>query len=164
MKALPNAVSPETAVVVNDYPYGFRLRTKIRYWKETKKGFGQRFVSQTLNPKTGQWNKPKAGNYYPVVVMVQEEKADPNEGFVSYRVLGMWEKTSAIETLEKLYPEAFGEYEKAAVKYLKAADRAQKHIEFKVTPDDGTPRQTREEQAAIYDKAINYELRKDVDK
>ena len=66
-------VSPETAYVVDDYPYGFRLRCKIRYWVETKLGFGQRFVSQTTNPKKpGEvWNKPKAGTYSPLVVMYQ---------------------------------------------------------------------------------------------
>ena len=53
---------PESAYVVEDYPYGFRLRTTIRYWVETKKGHGQRFVSQTMNPKKTyeHWNKPKA--------------------------------------------------------------------------------------------------------
>ena len=41
----------ETAYLVNDYPYGFRLRCKIRYWLEYKKGHGHRPVSQTTNPK-----------------------------------------------------------------------------------------------------------------
>ena len=59
------AVSPDTAYVVDDYPYGFRLRCKIRYWLEYKKGHGVREVSQTTNPKkAGEvWNKPKAGTY-----------------------------------------------------------------------------------------------------
>ena len=57
--------SPDTAYVVNDYPYGFRLRCKIRYWLEENKR-GARFVSQTTNPKIeGRevWNKPKASTY-----------------------------------------------------------------------------------------------------
>ena len=75
MKQLPiTHVSPETAYVVDDYPYGFRLRTSIRYWVETKKGRGQRFVSQTLNPKTGDWNKPKSSTYYTAVVIGLDEK------------------------------------------------------------------------------------------
>lgn len=57
-------VSPETAYLVEDYPYGFRLRCKIRYWLEFKPGFGVRFVSQTTNPKRGDvWNMPKASTY-----------------------------------------------------------------------------------------------------
>jgi hypothetical protein len=61
---LSGHVSPETAYVVDDYPYGFRLRCKIRYWLETNKR-GTRFVSQTTNPKRdGEvWNKPKASTY-----------------------------------------------------------------------------------------------------
>jgi hypothetical protein len=66
MQLLKGHVSPETAYVVNDYPYGFRLRCKIRYWLEFKANKGFRFVSQTTNPKRpGEvWNKPKASTYY----------------------------------------------------------------------------------------------------
>ena len=32
------AVSPETAIIVPDYPYGFRLRCKLRVWVEYKAG------------------------------------------------------------------------------------------------------------------------------
>ena len=65
MKLLSGHISPETAYVVEDYPYGFRLRCKIRYWIEFKPKKGFRFVSQTTNPKRpGEvWNKPKASTY-----------------------------------------------------------------------------------------------------
>lgn len=55
--------SEETAYLVDDYPYGFRERTQIRYWLESKPKKGWRFVSQTKNPKTDRWNKPKASTY-----------------------------------------------------------------------------------------------------
>ena len=55
--------SEATAYVVDDYPYGFRERTQIRYWLEHKPKKGWRFVSQTMNPKSGRWNKPKASTY-----------------------------------------------------------------------------------------------------
>jgi hypothetical protein len=55
--------SPETAYVVGDYPYGYRERTTIRYWLEDGKKRGFRRVSQTINPKTGRWNAPKASTY-----------------------------------------------------------------------------------------------------
>ncbi len=70
--ALKGHTSADTAYVVADYPYGFRLRTSIRYWLETNKN-GTRFVSQTLNPKTGTWNKPKASTYCSLGVMVRDE-------------------------------------------------------------------------------------------
>ena len=57
-------ISPETAYVVEDYPYGFRLRCKMRTWIE-KNNKGVRVVSQTTNPKVAGevWNKPKASVY-----------------------------------------------------------------------------------------------------
>lgn len=64
--------SPETAYEVEDYPYGFRLRCKIRYWLEHKRAHGHRLVSQTTNPKKPGvvWNKPKAGVYSPGLVVM----------------------------------------------------------------------------------------------
>jgi hypothetical protein len=61
---LSGHVSSETAYLVADYPYGFRLRCQIRYWLEFNKN-GVRLVSQTSNPKRPGlvWNKPKASTY-----------------------------------------------------------------------------------------------------
>lgn len=62
---LPNIhTSPETAYVIEDYPYGFRLRCKRRVWLETNKK-GTRYCTQTTNPKkAGEvWNKPKYSTY-----------------------------------------------------------------------------------------------------
>lgn len=65
MQILSGHTSPETAYLVDDYPYGFSLRCKIRYWLEFNAKRGFRFVSQTTNPKRGHsWNKPKASTYY----------------------------------------------------------------------------------------------------
>lgn len=65
MKILKGHISPATAYVVDDYPYGYTLRCKIRYWLEYNPKFGFRFVSQTTNPKKiGEvWNKPKPSTY-----------------------------------------------------------------------------------------------------
>jgi len=64
-KLLKGHISPETAYVVDDYPFGFRLRCKIRYWLEYSPNKGTRFWSQTTNPKVAGevWNKPKASTY-----------------------------------------------------------------------------------------------------
>lgn len=65
MQLLKNHTSPDSAYVVDDYPYGYTLRCKIRYWLEYNAKHGFRFVSQTTNPKRpGEvWNKPKASTY-----------------------------------------------------------------------------------------------------
>lgn len=62
---LPNThISADTAYVVADYPFGFKLRCTMRYWIEYKPGMGFRLVMQSSNPKRpGTWNKPKAGTY-----------------------------------------------------------------------------------------------------
>ena len=62
---LSGHTTPETAYLVEDYPFGFRLRCKIRYWLEYKSSQGYRLVSQTTNPKVSyeHWNKPKASTY-----------------------------------------------------------------------------------------------------
>ncbi len=74
---LTGHTSPETAYLVEDYPYGYRLRCQIRYWVETavkgaKKG-QMRFMSQTTNPKRAElvWNAPKGSTYSAMVWMVQ---------------------------------------------------------------------------------------------
>jgi len=76
-KVLNGHRSPETARVIDDYPYGRKLRCKIRYWLEVHPKHGTRFVSQTTNPKSSlpgdQWNAPKASTYSRFGVMVELE-------------------------------------------------------------------------------------------
>ena len=65
MQILKGHISPETAYIVDDYPYGFRLRCKIRYWLEYHPKRGTRLCSQTTNPKRPEefWNTPKCSTY-----------------------------------------------------------------------------------------------------
>lgn len=67
--------SEDTAHVVEDYPYGFRLRTTIRYWIETTKR-GDRFVSQTMDSRRAgvYWNKPKRSTYLAVAGMFLDDE------------------------------------------------------------------------------------------
>ena len=145
--------SPESAYVVNDYPYGFRLKTQIRYWIETKKGYGQRFCSQTLNPKTGRWNKPKAGTYNVIAIMILDER-----DHVMYQTLqsGGWSKEEDIIEFETRHADAIGDYERGAIRYIRANNKANESLKWHITAErnDGEVPQTREEQAAIYSAAI----------
>ena len=133
MKILSGHTSPETAYVVDDYPYGFRLRCKIRYWLEQKRGHGYRLVSQTTNPKKpGEvWNKPKASTYmtfFAVMYLNHESHVDwaglhcysGPEGFAKFRqdfyAQLSDEQKKTVDTLEgvvrKFNPITWGEYEK----------------------------------------------------
>lgn len=81
----------EKPYYVDDYPYGFRLRTRIRYWIETTNR-GQRFVSQTLNPKTDRWNKPKKSVYSNILLMGLDER-----NYVDHTGLDMYSSQEAID-------------------------------------------------------------------
>jgi hypothetical protein len=76
IKILTGHTSQATAHLVTDYPYGFRLRCKIRYWLEHDAAKGTRMCSQTTDPRTGNvhWNKPKKSTYSPVGVMYLDEQ------------------------------------------------------------------------------------------
>lgn len=78
--------TPETAYEVDDYPYSWKLRCKIRYWIESTKN-GDRLCSQTTNPKVdGEvWNKPKKSTYSDVGVMFLDD-----EGHVKWTGVHIW--------------------------------------------------------------------------
>lgn len=63
VKPLYGHTDMNSAYLVEDYPYGRQLRCRIRYWLESSPSKGFRFVSQTEDPKTKRWNKPKASTY-----------------------------------------------------------------------------------------------------
>lgn len=71
---LHNHTSEETAYEIPDYPYGFKLRCKCRWWIETKPKHGQRMMQQTSNPKKNNtWNKPKGSTYSDFLVLYKDE-------------------------------------------------------------------------------------------
>lgn len=87
MEILRGYTTQATAYEVKDYPYGFRLRTSIFYWIESKKGNGDRFCSYTINPKTGRPNKPKCGTYSVFQYMFINDKGHvENGGIDSYDI------------------------------------------------------------------------------
>ena len=55
--------------IVEDYPWGFK-KCKARFYVESVKKKGDRFVKQTQNPKTLLWCKPKKSTYSAVILAV----------------------------------------------------------------------------------------------
>jgi hypothetical protein len=156
IRVLSGHVSPETAHVVADYPYGFRLRCQIRYWIETTKK-GARVVSQTTNPKRPGvvWNKPKASTYTDLrVLFVDAEGHVQNDG-LSFA----YTDEDKLDAFVTRYGAALAdEASQKTIRLGRAVIRARKHV--KVTIHEGPgPVQTREEQIAIMRAAVGYELR-----
>ena len=107
-----------SAYVVDDYPYGFKLRTQIRYWLEFAPKKGARFVSQTMDPKKGRWNAPKKSTYADLGGVMFLD----GQGHVSWEGVGVY--TSATKLLEFVskFPGAhlpdLKAWSKAKVRYL----------------------------------------------
>jgi hypothetical protein len=117
--------SPETAYMVDDYPYGLKLRCRIRYWLEHngKKGF--RFVSQTEDPKSLRWNKPKASTYAPFAAAMYLD----SQHHVQWTGLGEYSNGSQTLDFVREFPHADHSILKpwvaAKVDYLKKAAEGQ---------------------------------------
>lgn len=135
-KYIYNHVNQETAYVVDDYPWGFRLRTKIRYWiesKDTKNG-GQRFGSQTINPKTGQWCAPKYSTYSQLMVMYLDEN-----DHVKCESLRMHDSEEHVQKFKDTHLEHMTEFEKKQLKEIIAFNQVMKHVTFEVKPSSIGP-------------------------
>ena len=76
-------ISQEKAYDVQDYPYSFKLRTKIYYWIESKKGKGDRFCYYTINPKNGKANKPNRSTYNTFMYMYLNEQGHVTTGVIT---------------------------------------------------------------------------------
>ena len=120
MQLLKGHNSPDTAFVVNDYPYGFTLRCKIRYWLEENKR-GARFVSQTTNPKkAGEvWNKPKASTYALIAGCMFLNDA----GHTTWTGLTEYSDLREAETWYNTYKDGLSEMGKAATELWIEAKR-----------------------------------------
>lgn len=103
VEALKGHVSMETAYVVADYPYGFRLRCQIRYWLEFKQGKGFRFWSQTSNPKVAGlvWNKPKSSTYIENAAFMYLD----SQGYVRWYGLGIYHDAAESQAFRDAYGE-----------------------------------------------------------
>lgn len=122
LQSLTGHTSQDTAYVVEDYPYGFKLRCKIRYWLEYKPKLGFRFCSQTTNPKhpLNPWNKPNCGTYTLLAVLGLDAK-----GYVTSIGCSKYQ-FDELRAFAAVYGESFDETQKAVYESAQAAyDRYQ---------------------------------------
>ncbi len=96
----------QNPIIINDYPYGFKLRTSIKYWIETTPKKGDRFCSQTLNPKNGRWNALKKSTYSEIGIMFKNELGHIKWAGVSLytdrdKIVSFIENIGGVEKLNK---------------------------------------------------------------
>ena len=68
-----NYIKTTEKVEVEDYPYGFRLRTTLYDTMEFNPKKGYRHTTQTIDPRNGRLNKPKSSTYSPLKVRYYDE-------------------------------------------------------------------------------------------
>jgi len=153
---LKGYTNKDNALIIDNYPYGFRLRTKIKYWIETNKSKGDRFVSQTLNPKTNLWNKPKYSIYNTIIVMYK----DLETGYINYFGLYATTDKNEIENfLSRIKDFELNDFQKEQIRVLKAYSKAYEHVTFEVKEVNN---QTEEER--IKQEEQQKKIKKDINK
>ena len=159
---LYNHTSEETAYVVKDYPWGFRMRTEQRAWIESNKN-GDRFIVQTKDPRNGKWCAPKKSTYAPVKVLYLDEQGHLK--YSSFKQYDCDEKT--ISEFYEQHKENLNPFQLAQIKQRLAVEKVMKNVSFKIenvpfneTEEQRTAReeQERKNKNAILN-AINYELK-----
>jgi len=126
-KNIYNAKDFESAVVVDNYPWGFKLKTKRAYWVETNNK-GDRFCYQTLNPKTNKWCAVKTSTYGAAFVLTQ----DDSNGYVNYFGLSKCDNAKDVESwLSKVDYEQLDTLQKKQLCKIKAFDAAMKNVKIK---------------------------------
>lgn len=163
-----NIYGEDHAHITENYPYGFRLRTERKEWIESKKDkkgnlVGQRFVTQTKNPKNGQWNAPKPSTYCDIMVGIVQYDNEIEKDTISYNCLRMNDKEDHVKQFEDKYKDFILPEQKEKMKDIIAWDRAMSKVTWKVTSSteiDNEPHQTMQEQANMLGKLAYIEKRK----
>ncbi len=151
----------ENPVIVENYPYGFRLKTKARYYIETTKN-GQRSVFQTLNPKTQKWNAPKKSTYSEIMLLIRnlENNHVENDSFsITYS-----DQEDLNAFLAKYPINILSDYQQKQIKLAQAIIKARKHIKLSIVTNPSQEKQAEielheEEARKIIPSLVNYYLK-----
>lgn len=121
--------SQEKSYEVDNYPWGFKLKTKIRYWIETKENYGQRLCSQTQNPKTLKWCSPKYSTYSRIAILFLDEK-----NHVRHETINFYNNKEKIECFLVQHKEHLTDYQKEALKQIIATDTIMSKVKIEIVP------------------------------
>ena len=117
-------ITESNPIVKDNYPYGFK-RTQIRYYLETTKQ-GDRFVSQTLNPKTNEWNKPKKSTYSNVMIIAEDER-----GYIKHKSFSYYADKEEFEKfLRDVDVSQLNQLQQEKIKEFSAILETRKYIKY----------------------------------
>ena len=117
--------SPETAYVIDNYPYSFNLRCRMRIWVDGPADKGQfkgqyRVMRQTDNPKRAgrPWNNPKKSTFNPWVVLYLDTDGKVQVHAIGYSGLtGPEDARMRLDgTYDQLTPEERDSYDRLRVR------------------------------------------------
>ena len=135
MEYLYNYTSKENSVLVDNYPWGFRLKTQQRYWIETSKTHGQRWCTQTKNPKTGNWCNPKKSTYNAIVVLCRLDN-----GHISTTGLSRYSaKENIVQEFIRVHGNNLTNWQKEKCNELIAISRVMDKVTFTIVPSEVGP-------------------------
>jgi len=141
----------ENPIEVNNYPYGF-LKCNARFYVESVKKKGDRFVKQTQNPKTKVWNKPKKSTYSAVIIVFRKDN-----GHITYKSIDMNSSAEKYkQAMETLKDFEFNDIQKEKLKVMRAYIKAYKGVIFKCVEMNGLSEEEKEDHEKGQDKIMNH--------
>jgi hypothetical protein len=152
-KYIYNAVDFDTAIEVDNYPWGFRLKTKVRYWIESNNK-GDRFVKQTLNPKTNEWCKPKKSTYSNVMVMTRKQENDKT--FISYEQISNFSNIKEVSLFENIHKNHLTDRQLKQICKLKSFHGVMEDVKIEFVNIASMTKEEQEKHHRLKDKINNY--------
>jgi hypothetical protein len=127
-KYIYNAVNFDTAIEVDNYPWGFRLKTKVKYWIESNNK-GDRLIKQTLNPKTNKWCNPKKSTYNAVEVLYFDE----NNHVKGYAMGKYGTNEEELKTfISNIDYNSLNLLQKKQIEMIKSINKVMENVSFKI--------------------------------
>lgn len=108
-----NYIKTTEKVEVEDYPYGFRLRTTLYDTMEFNPKKGYRHTTQTIDPRNGRLNKPKSSTYAPLKVRYYNE-----DGHIKTIGFDFMYSTKELNDVCKFISENFDLFTPEEIKYF----------------------------------------------
>ena len=119
----------DNSLEVSNYPWGFKLKTKRKYWIESNKTQGDRLCFCTLNPKTEKWCAVKKSTYNAVELLyIADNGYIKSDGIYKYGV----NEEEIKNFLSEVDYEQLNDLQKKQILKLKAMNKVMEKVTFKI--------------------------------